>query len=275
MPFIVKKLMAVSAMIAKPLFAAFVCIALSACSGGGNESRENDAPFDPQNDLPNPYSNGYRVIRETTTFSGNPYSVTDYVYNRNENTITLARVRGAEVSTRIHTLNNTGLIVKSVTPAEFNVLSDNDRVWQYNYNSNGQLISRVDLSGFPTIDYDRDEFGNLIELDGILPIEYTYDVNGQLLSALNTIESKQWAFEFNAAGLLSAGTHTLDDGSVFSRFEVLYDENGNISQITDYNRFDRPIFSDTYEYEEIGNPMVNHTIMRLQNELPSLTNTPF
>lgn len=254
------------------LLTMFACVIVSACSSGGGE---NPSGINLQSDMPNPYANGYRVVQVIKTFVGQPYSVQSYTYNEEKSTIELKRTRGDDTSSKIQTLNTSGLIIQSLTPGEDNLLSDNDRVWEYGYNAKGQLTSRKDLDGFPIIRYVRDAQGNIIEQDGIETIEYTYDVNGLLESALDTLRSELYVFEYNAAGQLSGGVTKLDDGSVFARFEVLYDENGNVSEVTDYNRADSPIFSDRYVYEATDKVIVNHALMRLLNELPNLTITPF
>jgi len=199
----------------------------------------------------------------------------DYTYNEENSAIELKRTRGDDTSSKIQTLNTSGLIIQSVTPGEDNLLSDNDRTWDYGYNAKGQLTSRIDSDGFPVIRYVRDAHGNITEQDGIGTIEYAYDMNGLLESAFDTLRSELYVFEYNAAGQLSGGVTQLNDGSVFGRFEVLYGENGNIIEVTDYNRTDSPIFSDRYVYEATDEVIVNHALMRLLNELPDLTNTPF
>lgn len=241
------------------------------CTGGSSDSSGSST----EADLPNPYSNGYRVTRVTTTFIGEPWAIDSYIYDSENNTVTLQVDKDGVVSSKTQTLNGAGLIVKSVTPAADSLISSTDRTWEYVYNKNGHLISRNDLSGYPTIPYILDDDDKIINYDFITQLEYTYNSNAELESITDLLTSERHSISYNAAGQLSGGESLSDDGSVYTRFEILYDENGNISQVTDYNRNDSPIFSDTYEYEATEEKIVNHAIMRLLNELPDLTNTPF
>jgi len=252
------------------LLTILTCTIVSACSGGGSSGGDS------QSNLPNPYANGFRVVQVITTFSGEPWSTENYMYDQEKRTFVLNDVRSTETFTDIQILNSSGLIERSGKPGEDNALLENRVTRDYSYNERGELISRSDIAGILTFRYIRDEEGKLIErTGGVGRFEYSYDVNGLLETVLDTLTQELYVIEYNAAGQLSGGATSFDDGTLFNGFEVLYDENGNISQVTSYDRMREPIFSDRYIYEETDEVIVNHGLMRLLNALPELTITSF
>ena len=214
-----------------------------------------------------------RVIYEQSSVGG----VTEYQWDKADRLIYLKRANG---TSKHFAYNAYGKVTE--------VLDEHGNKTSYEYGENSHLVSRVINPDGTSLSYRYDniksfvshitnERGEAYQIDyfpnGLVSKEttfdgrslaYTYDLNGKLLSKVETGTNGtelETVFERDSLGRLLA--KTLPDGS---KIEYQYDKNGNLISVDDgetplawrYDIMDRVIESHAgwssqyYEYDELG-----------------------
>ncbi|HLK31165.1 MAG TPA: hypothetical protein VKT28_21475 [Puia sp.] len=151
----------------------------------------------------------------------------------------------------------------------------NDTVYLISYNS-GRISSVLDSLYQDSLVATYDASGRLTEVDDIGPYSlgsatFSYDANGLLTQILSNVagSTDKFVFEYTNGVLSKKSDYTDAGGGSFQlwNYDVYTFNNGDITDMKEYNSAGALTFEATYSYGSQANPFKNLSLFNFGNRL--------
>ena len=177
---------------------------------------------------------GKLVLQVEKSESGSEIRRYEYTYDDNGNCLTKSRIGGSSEEYIAYTYNDKGQLTRETVTQKYIYQSDDVTVWNYTYDADGNLVSRLNDKG--GMYYTYDAAGRVTEekeayegSDSFNKYVYAYDEQGRMVKErYESAESwSEYAYKYDARGVRYVDTYTLSDET--ATYTTTLDADGNIT----------------------------------------------